>query len=141
MTISEKDMPQEIWCKLTPPDQTGQFWLIERYPVAGATKYTRANGKVEGEKTVKIPTEIAEAKLMALLGTNYLQEHAPHELKSPTTSQPDVEGLIIALDEIRKSGFVSYNGEPPHVIAWKALQAYKDKEGKHDDDEVDAIHA
>lgn len=37
------DMPKEIWAELTPPDQTGQFWLIDTHAVTGRTKYVRAD--------------------------------------------------------------------------------------------------
>jgi len=35
-------------------------------------------------------------------------------------------GLVGALDTIRKSGFVSYDGEKPHVVAAKALKEHRD---------------
>ena len=41
-------------------------------------------------------------------------------------STPSMEDeLAEALDEIRKTGFVSYTGKPPHVIAYEALAKYR----------------
>lgn len=42
--------------------------------------YQSAENKSELEtgEAVRIPTSIDEARLMAVLGTNYLIEHAPH---------------------------------------------------------------
>lgn len=37
--------------------------------------------------------------------------------------------VVDILDQIRKSGFVSYDGEKPHVLAVKALALLGEKEG------------
>lgn len=44
--------------------------------------------KMQPDLSVVLPKSVEQATLMALLGTNYLKEHAPERLKQSTESSP-----------------------------------------------------
>jgi hypothetical protein len=61
----------------------------EHEAITGA-KQCLPQGGVGKEKSVKIPTEVDEAKLMVLLGMKYLEENAPDQLRNSAQGWRDI---------------------------------------------------
>lgn len=78
------------------------------------------------EKAGNLPPEISENTALLLKSAKLIEE-LQNELQR---LEAENKRLREALDKIRKSGFVSYDGPNPHVIAADALAQADGKAGE-----------
>lgn len=84
MTTPDLKMPESVSLQIFNDaqidDDMWQFEPAEANIIRADLAKQEWRNLAEG-KSVRIPTSIEEARLMAILGTNYLLEHAPYLLK------------------------------------------------------------
>jgi hypothetical protein len=76
-----------IGFKMTKDDEDDEFTRIEmeqrmRQEWKSSDMAYRPDGLSQPVARISMPTTIEQAKAMALLGTAWLEQHAPHELRS-----------------------------------------------------------
>lgn len=115
------DMPEEIWAYHT---YEGSLRCIDRPCSAGSTtEYIRAD--IHDAKVAELDDKAAAYDTLHSMFKGALQANVNLHKRLEAA-----DGLAMALDTIRKSGFVSYSGEKPHVIASEALAAWQKAKGE-----------